>query len=102
MNLPKIWSMFSSAPHRMFFFGGAVQSILTLTWWLADLGGRYGGFYAPISWTISPTDAHAFLMIYSFFPFFIFGFLMTTYPVSYTHLRAHETDSYLVCRLLLE
>src|SRR5664279_3863637 len=23
----------------------------------------------------------------------------TTYPVSYTHLRAHETDSYLVCRL---
>src|SRR5680860_944076 len=25
-----------------------------------------------------------------------------TYAVSYTHLRAHETDSYLVCRLLLE
>ena len=24
------------------------------------------------------------------------------YTVSYTHLRAHETDSYLVCRLLLE
>src|SRR5665647_2598101 len=23
-----------------------------------------------------------------------------TTPVSYTHLRAHETDSYLVCRLL--
>ena len=23
-------------------------------------------------------------------------------PVSYTHLRAHETDSYLVCRLLIE
>src|SRR5680860_728119 len=27
------------------------------------------------------------------------GLLVT--PVSYTHLRAHETDSYLVCRLLL-
>ena len=26
----------------------------------------------------------------------------TIMPVSYTHLRAHETDSYLVCRLLLE
>ena len=26
----------------------------------------------------------------------------TSEPVSYTHLRAHETDSYLVCRLLLE
>ena len=28
--------------------------------------------------------------------------LYTLPPVSYTHLRAHETDSYLVCRLLLE
>src|SRR5680860_1704823 len=27
---------------------------------------------------------------------------MITTAVSYTHLRAHETDSYLVCRLLLE
>src|SRR5680860_81475 len=26
----------------------------------------------------------------------------TPAAVSYTHLRAHETDSYLVCRLLLE
>ena len=29
-------------------------------------------------------------------------FMFTFIPVSYTHLRAHETDSYLVCRLLLE
>ena len=28
--------------------------------------------------------------------------ILITSPVSYTHLRAHETDSYLVCRLLLE
>ena len=27
---------------------------------------------------------------------------LTSIAVSYTHLRAHETDSYLVCRLLLE
>src|SRR5678816_1588613 len=26
----------------------------------------------------------------------------TTFPVSYTHLRAHETPEHLVCRLLLE
>lgn len=64
----------------MFFFGGIVQSILTLTWWLIDLAGRYGTLYVPISWAIVPTDAHAFLMIYGFFPFFIFGFLMTTFP----------------------
>ena len=33
---------------------------------------------------------------------FMFGNRTLTYAVSYTHLRAHETDSYLVCRLLLE
>ena len=38
---------------------------------------------------------------------FTFVYLMTALgaviiSVSYTHLRAHETDSYLVCRLLLE
>ena len=27
---------------------------------------------------------------------------VSSITVSYTHLRAHETDSYLVCRLLLE
>src|SRR5665647_2698647 len=30
------------------------------------------------------------------------GKYIITTAVSYTHLRAHETDSYLVCRLLLE
>src|SRR5665647_2007989 len=29
-------------------------------------------------------------------------YFKTLPSVSYTHLRAHETDSYLVCRLLLE
>ena len=32
----------------------------------------------------------------------IFTLLLLAVAVSYTHLRAHETDSYLVCRLLLE
>jgi uncharacterized protein involved in response to NO len=80
MKFLRIWNTFSSAPHRMFFFGGVAQSLMTLSWWMLDLGGRYGGLYTPIPWSISPTDAHAFLMIYGFFPFFIFGFLMTTYP----------------------
>src|SRR5664279_2679606 len=31
---------------------------------------------------------------------YAFSALRTRKPVSYTHLRAHETDSYLVCRLL--
>lgn len=79
-NLIKKWHKFSSAPHRMFFLAGGIQSILTIAWWLADLTGRYGGLYPAIIWTIPQTDAHAFLMIYGFFPFFIFGFLMTTFP----------------------
>src|SRR5665647_942932 len=33
---------------------------------------------------------------------FVLGSWGDAVPVSYTHLRAHETDSYLVCRLLLE
>ena len=32
----------------------------------------------------------------------VFDKVLGLEPVSYTHLRAHETDSYLVCRLLLE
>src|SRR5664279_5366377 len=38
----------------------------------------------------------------SSFTLALFWNLLNTFiPVSYTHLRAHETDSYLVCRLLL-
>ena len=38
-------------------------------------------------------------------PLFLISIIMPLHgckSVSYTHLRAHETDSYLVCRLLLE
>ena len=36
-------------------------------------------------------------------PFWLYGARVDgEVSVSYTHLRAHETDSYLVCRLLLE
>jgi len=79
-NNSGIWRTFAAAPHRMFFLGGIVQSVLVMAWWLVDLAGRYGGLYAPIMWSVSPPDAHAFLMVYGFFSFFILGFLMTTYP----------------------
>lgn len=63
----------------MMFFAGTLQGVLTITWWLADLLGRYTGLYAPFAWPITPQWAHGYLMIYGFFPFFIFGFLMTVY-----------------------
>lgn len=75
-----IWKTFSAAPHRMMMFGGAVQAVATMLWWLADLLGRYAGLYPPLGWSVAALWGHGFLMIYAFFPFFIFGFLMTTYP----------------------
>jgi uncharacterized protein involved in response to NO len=79
-SLKKSWQTFTAAPHRMMFFGGVMQALLAVLWWVADLGGRFGSLYAAAGWSISPNDAHALLMIYGLFPFFIFGFLMTTYP----------------------
>ncbi len=62
------------------FFGGIVQSLLAITWWLSALLSHYAGFFASPTTLIPPYAAHAFLMIYGFFPFFIFGFLMTAAP----------------------
>ncbi|MBA3756199.1 MAG: NnrS family protein, partial [Nitrosomonas sp.] len=70
----------SAAPHRSLFLAGALQGVLTLLWWVFDLAGRYAIAGSATTWSIAPTWAHAFLMIYGFFPFFIFGFLFTTYP----------------------
>ena len=68
-----VWKTLSSAPHRLYFLAGALQGVLAVSWWLYDLATGYDGAVAPI-WV------HAFLMIYGFFPFFIFGFLMTAAP----------------------
>ena len=75
-----IWRHLTAAPHRSLFLAGALQGILTLAWWIYDLAGRYAVFGELSMWSIAPTWAHAFLMVYGFFPFFIFGFLFTTYP----------------------
>jgi len=63
----------------MMFFPGAVQAVLIMLLWLAELGGR-AGWWAPLPTAIPSTWAHAFLMLYGLFPFFIFGFLLTVYP----------------------
>lgn len=59
---------------------GATQGILTIAWWLFDLVCRYTGVIQYPHWAIPSLWAHAFLMIYGFFPFFISGFLMTAAP----------------------
>ena len=81
MNIPlTVRDHISAAPHRSLFLAGALQGVLTLLWWVFDLAGRYAIAGSATTWSIAPTWAHAFLMIYGFFPFFIFGFLFTTYP----------------------
>jgi uncharacterized protein involved in response to NO len=64
----------------MMFLAGAVQGLAIILWWSVELLGRYTSLFVPVAWSIPPLWAHAFLMIYGFFPFFVFGFLMTTYP----------------------
>jgi uncharacterized protein involved in response to NO len=79
-NDMSVWHYLAAAPHRAMFLAGALQGVLTLLWWVFDLSGRYGFTGTAPAWGISPVWAHAFLMIYGFFPFFICGFLFTTFP----------------------
>ncbi len=61
-------------------FGGAVQLIATLLFWSVELAGRYTALWDAPATTVPATVAHGFMMLYSLFVFFVFGFLMTTYP----------------------
>lgn len=79
-NDKSVWHYLAAAPHRAMFLAGALQGVFTLLWWVVDLAGRYGFTDAAPAWNMSPIWAHAFLMIYGFFSFFIFGFLFTTFP----------------------
>ena len=72
--------MLSSEAHRFTFFFGALQSVAAMAWWLPDVGARYLGLYTAPAWTVPPMWAHAWLLLYGLFPFFMFGFLMTAGP----------------------
>lgn len=68
------------APHRVFFFAAAVQILIVSAWWAATLAARAGGVALPLPGGMATGRVHAFLMIYGFFPLFIFGFLFTAGP----------------------
>jgi uncharacterized protein involved in response to NO len=74
------WRVVSSEAHRLMFFFGALQIVAAMAWWLVPLAGSYAGWHAPVKWTIPPSWAHAWLLLYGTFPFFILGFLMTAGP----------------------
>jgi len=77
---PGRWRTLSAAPHRLMFLGGVVQMLVAVAWWGIELTGRYTGAWGTTTAAVPATWVHAYLMLYTLFPFFIFGFLMTTYP----------------------
>jgi uncharacterized protein involved in response to NO len=68
------------APHRIFFFAAAVQIVLVSAWCAATLAARASGHAGTLPAGLAPAAVHALLMIYGFFPLFIFGFLFTAGP----------------------
>jgi hypothetical protein len=52
----------AASPHRMMFFSGALQGVLTVAWRLADLNARHAGWYAPVAWSVPAGWTHAHLM----------------------------------------
>ena len=71
---------FTAAPHRVMFFGGAVQTLLAMLWWLFELSTRYLLPQYSVSWPLLPAAIHSWLLLFGMLPFFFFGFLMTTFP----------------------
>lgn len=75
-----IWATFTAAPHRMMMFAGTVQLVLALVYWALELASRHLGVPVQPDTVLPGSWLHGYLMLYSLFPYFIFGFLMTTYP----------------------
>lgn len=71
---------FTAAPHRMMFMAGAIQILIPLLAWLLELIGRHTSLVPTLDTFIPSGWAHGFIMLYGVVIFFIFGFLMTTYP----------------------
>jgi uncharacterized protein involved in response to NO len=77
---PSPWRLLFAAPHRLFFLPGVIQALIAMLLWSAALAGREGLFGAAVGFSVQAIWAHAYLMLYGLFPFFIFGFLITVYP----------------------
>src|SRR5664279_1314790 len=72
----------STTPSPAASIGVYIGAAMSMPWWKcaqSPTGGSEGKPVHPNSWVITPLSGQI-------------------RAVSYTHLRAHETDSYLVCR----
>jgi uncharacterized protein involved in response to NO len=59
---------------------GMQQGLVAMTFWLVDLGGRYGGFWPLPAWPLPSPWLHALLLTYGMFGSFVFGFILTAGP----------------------
>ncbi|HSH30812.1 MAG TPA: NnrS family protein [Thiohalobacter sp.] len=100
MKLRTAWYRLTAEPYRVMLAGGTLQLLATLAFWSRELLGRHSGLGAPLETVVAGSGAHAFLMLFGLFPFFILGFLMTTYP-RWLDAPAVPRSRYLPSALLL-
>src|SRR3546814_2157964 len=68
------------SPHRLMFFIGWLNLLLSMAWWAAWLiSARWGLLSMPHPEPYAGR-LHAFLMQYQVLPSFFFGFLLTVFP----------------------
>ena len=68
----------AATPHRAAFLPGLLAALLLLVVWSSELLLRQQG--ASLHRELSPLQAHAALMLYGLFPFFMTGFILTAAP----------------------
>lgn len=76
----RFWPVYTAAPHRVLFLPGAIQGVIAMLWWLIDLESRLAGGEGLVSQGLPAPLLHGWLMVFGFFPFFVFGFLFTAAP----------------------
>ncbi len=78
---PSTFAVLTAAPHRLMFFVGMTNLLLASAWWGLHLVARYTGtpLFA-LDLAVAPIWSHSFLMLFTVFAAFFFGFLYTTFP----------------------
>jgi uncharacterized protein involved in response to NO len=72
-------ALLAGVPHRFFFLAGVAALAIDALWWAWTVFARIAALPPPPV-AIAPTALHAFVMLYGFAPFFMFGFLFTAGP----------------------
>ncbi len=70
----------ADAPHRLFFFLGTMSLVTASVWWLGVILLRNAAPGSFASAAVLTSYLHPLIMIYGFFPFFMFGFAFTAGP----------------------